>query len=83
MSITREEIMGAVARGWCHPANESKVMDEQLAMAIAEEVTVALLASREPHLGYATTREMITELAARAEVGEAIGEKWPSYRSVP
>ena len=43
MTITREEIMGAVARGWCHPTNEAKAMDEQLALAIADEVTEALL----------------------------------------
>jgi len=38
----REEIAGAVARGWCHPANAYKVMDEQLALAIIDEVLVAL-----------------------------------------
>jgi len=33
-----EDLIGAVARGWCSPENEHKVMDEQLAMAIADEV---------------------------------------------
>jgi hypothetical protein len=32
------EIRGAVARGWCHPANSSKVMDIDLAEAISQEV---------------------------------------------
>ena len=32
------EIRGAVARGWCWPKNERKVMDADLAFAIAEEV---------------------------------------------
>ena len=38
----REEIAGAVARGWCHPDNAYKVMDEQLALAIIDEVQAAL-----------------------------------------
>lgn len=35
---TREELMGAVARGWGHPANANKVMDTDLALAITEEL---------------------------------------------
>lgn len=34
----REDIAGAVARGWCHPDNAYKVMDEKLAVAIIDEV---------------------------------------------
>lgn len=34
----REEIMQAVARGWCHPENEKKTMDVDLALAITEEI---------------------------------------------
>lgn len=33
-----EHILGAVARGWCSPLNENKVMDVDLAVAIAREV---------------------------------------------
>ena len=33
-----EELLGAVARGWCHPKNENKVFDPDLAIAIAAEV---------------------------------------------
>lgn len=33
-----EEILGAVARGWCTPQNETKEMDSTLATAIANEV---------------------------------------------
>lgn len=33
-----DEIMGAVARGWCSPENEHKVMDVHLADAITKEV---------------------------------------------
>ena len=36
--MTREELIGAVARGWCHDENSSKTMDSDLAMAIVEEV---------------------------------------------
>lgn len=31
-------VLGAVARGWCHDANSNKVMDEDLAIAIAKEI---------------------------------------------
>lgn len=40
--MTKEEIMQAVARGWCHPKNEKKTMDVDLAMAISDEVVQAL-----------------------------------------
>jgi hypothetical protein len=35
---TLADIQGAVARGWCAPANSSKEMDCDLALAIADEV---------------------------------------------
>lgn len=34
----REAVLGAVARGWCHPENANKEMDATLAIAIADEV---------------------------------------------
>lgn len=37
-TLTKEELRGAIARGWCHPANSKKEMDVDLALAIAEEV---------------------------------------------
>lgn len=39
-------------------------------------------AVRVPHLGCATTLELIGELQARAHVADTIGEKWPTYRTV-
>jgi hypothetical protein len=36
--LEREEIRGAVARGWCAPPNAHKAMDCDLAEAIAQEV---------------------------------------------
>lgn len=36
--MSKKEIMQAVARGWCHPENENKIMDVTLALAITEEI---------------------------------------------
>lgn len=82
MNIPLEEIRGAVARGWCHPSNAKKVLDSELAEAIVAEVYKVFLADKEPYLGCATTRQLIDELAARAEVSETVGEKWPKYKTV-
>ena len=40
-------IVMAVARGWCHPINAKKVMDSDLALAIAAEVSAAIDAAKE------------------------------------
>ena len=40
--MTREEILGAIARGWCNSVNSHKVMDEALALGIAVEIEKAL-----------------------------------------
>lgn len=42
------EIVQAVARGWCHPKNSHKVMDSDLALAIAAELDALLAASPQP-----------------------------------
>ena len=55
--ISLEDIRGAVARGWCHPANEHKAMDLPLALAIADEVYVALYAAQQPAPRMAQTTE--------------------------
>lgn len=34
----REELLGAIARGWCSEKNEHKTMDPDLALAIFDEV---------------------------------------------
>jgi len=36
--INREELLGAIARGWCSEKNEHKTMDADLAVAIFDEV---------------------------------------------
>ena len=41
------EILGAVARGWCHDKNKHKVVDPDLAIAIAAEVN-ALIGGKAP-----------------------------------
>ncbi len=75
-------IRGAVARGWCHSKNSAKVMDTDLAEAISEEVHRLFIADKNPYLGCATTKQLIDELAARADTAGMIGEKWPAYRTV-
>ena len=39
--MNRDDVIAAVAQGWCTPENENKVMDVDLAMAIVEN-TMAL-----------------------------------------
>lgn len=38
MNVMKEELLGAIARGWCSKENEHKIMDPELALAIADEV---------------------------------------------
>ena len=35
---SREELLGAIARGWCSEKNSHKTMDPDLALAIFDEV---------------------------------------------
>lgn len=46
-----EEIAEAVARGWCHSANEKKDMDADLAYAITQEIAKLLQAEEWECLG--------------------------------
>lgn len=86
-SSLMENIRGAVARGWCAEKNRAKEFDSDLAEAIALELyDLAIVkqyeADNEPRLGCASTLALINELAARAEVSRAVGEKWPLYRTI-
>ena len=36
--VNREELLGAIARGWCSEKNSHKTMDTDLAVAIFDEV---------------------------------------------
>ena len=38
MTQSMDDLMGAIARGWCTPDNAHKEMDADLAIAIAQEV---------------------------------------------
>ena len=60
-----EQIMGAVARGWCSELNAKKEMDSDLAMAISTEVEELLKTDIHPKLGCATTGQLIEEVVAR------------------
>jgi hypothetical protein len=77
--MTIEEIQQAVARGWAHTYNSNKVMDERLALAIADEV---FKIDNSPNLGCATTLELIEELGARARGAASVWEVWPNYRTI-
>ncbi|KKN17279.1 hypothetical protein LCGC14_0967580 [marine sediment metagenome] len=71
----KEQVMQAVARGWCQDKNSGKTMDSDLAMAITEEVLA--IGPDRPFLGLATTGMLLGELKARAEVDGSI-----DYRTV-
>ena len=45
--LSDEELLGAIARGWCHEGNAQKVVDPYLAQCIAEEVRAVLRAAQE------------------------------------
>lgn len=66
----REDILGAVARGWCAPENASKVMDEKLAFAIAREVQ-ALATTRPGAALTALDLPKLTNIIQNAYVGES------------
>ena len=53
------------AQAWCTPKTSSKVMDTELAIAFAEILDEV---KGKPLLGYSTTKELIDEIAARADL---------------
>ena len=55
--VEREEIAGAVARGWCHDANRHQARDGELASAIAEEM-LAVLSARAAKRAFPTPRRL-------------------------
>ena len=66
--MTIQEIMEAVARGWCHPKNENKIVDVDLAEAIRDEINELRRSDIEPKLGCATTGQLLAEIKARIEI---------------
>ena len=59
-NLSLDALSGAVARGWRAPDNSMKVMDPDLAIAIADEVSLCIAAAR----------ELVPALAARVAVLE-------------
>ena len=55
MTNEAESLLGAIARGWCHPKNASKEFDSDLALAIAAEVH----ALKSPPSEIAPTRDAV------------------------
>ena len=82
---SRELILGAVARGWCSKENSRKVMDSELALAIADEVlklyTQPARAKPLPLADYTKFNEWLIEaqscieISTRFEFAEAAYEK--------
>lgn len=79
--MEREEVMGAVARGWCHPDTGRLVMDEVLALAIVDEM-MPLFKRDTPLLGLATTRQLLEELTTRIDVDYLAGGGGLDYTTV-
>ena len=79
--LTKEEVLQAVARGWCHENNANKEMDHDLAIAIAEEV-IALRGMGGEAVAWAICleEEVVDAFAKRALAEEEFNrrnEKWP------
>lgn len=62
------------AQAWTKPKTEKLVLNQNLEEAFAEILDGVLLA---PHLGCATTEDLIDELRARCEVNGTLG-----YRTI-
>jgi hypothetical protein len=71
--MASEWARGSVARAWCTPTTENKVMDTELAEAFAD-----ILDGLGPMLGLATNKDIIEELSARVSMGSID----PNYRTV-
>ena len=72
-AVPASQILGAVARGWCHPENSAKAMDSDLALAIAAEIA-ALLAALLPQM-MATLQDADT-LMGHGDAETAWRERW-------
>jgi hypothetical protein len=79
------EALGAASTCWT-PGTGDAVFDstraKEIGEGLVEDIKFAVPSVlREPFLGYATTKQLIDELHARAEVSATIREAWPSYRT--
>jgi len=67
-ALSREK----VAQAWCTPSTSNKVMDTELAEAMADILDEVWSKS---WLGNATTAELLDELRARCELNGTLGYK--------
>lgn len=75
MTHTREEVLGAVARGWTHPSNSHKVMDEHLAYAIADEIEKLLCSRQIVHIEIPEAMSHEEKVEFLAQVRQTIRNK--------
>lgn len=71
--------LGAVSVCWEN--SPTGIFDAGRAKEIGDKL-LEFIESKQPMLGYATTRELIHELEVRAEISDQVGEQWPKYRTV-
>jgi hypothetical protein len=72
------QAVGAASACWDN-LEGAGVFESEKAKDIGEELMGWV---NRPRLGCATTRELIAELEARADVAATVGESWPDYRTV-
>ncbi len=70
-----EYALQKAASAWTQPTTSSKTMDTELAMEFAKILDEVL---SKPWFGNATTKELLDELSARAEIGG-----YANYSTVP
>lgn len=70
------QALGAASVAW----TPDGVFIPDMAVEIADELIDNWI--KKPRLGYATTIELINELAARVEISAVTGEAWPNYTTV-
>lgn len=74
--VTREDVLQAVARGWCAERNANKTMDVDLATAIAEEVLALRHFARAPGGKVPSVEEIEAEM--RGDPRRRLGYSGPS-----
>ena len=70
------QALGAASVAW----TPDGIFIPEMATEIAEELMDNWI--KKPRLGYATTIDLISELADRVEVSAVSGEEWPNYTTV-
>ena len=65
-------VVGAVGRGWCHEKNVKKIMDVDLALAIAEEVQLVIT----QHFGPQVWDAVETHSPAANLIAEGLDRYW-------